>query len=109
MVFNALLAVLSGILYVLSFAPWDQAYLQWVAFIPLFYAVERLTPEQRTRKNIFGLGFILSFLIGAGGFYWTIYATQQYGGLPYFAAVLLFLLFCITGQLQVPIYLFVRE
>ncbi|MBC7396284.1 MAG: apolipoprotein N-acyltransferase [Bdellovibrionales bacterium] len=109
MAISALLALLSGILYVLSFAPWDQAYLQWIAFIPLFYAVERLRPEQKSRKNIFALGFILSFLIGAGGFYWTIYATQQYGGLPYPASVALFLLFCIAGQLQVPIYLFLRE
>ncbi len=109
MVISALLAFLSGILYVLSFAPWDQAYLQWIAFIPLLIAVERLAPEQKSRKNIFALGFILSFLIGAGGFYWTIYATQQYGGLPYPAAVFLFILFCIGGQLQVPLYLFMRE
>lgn len=109
MLVNVCLAVLSGILYVLSFAPWDQSYLQWIAFLPLLYAIERLNAAQRTRKNIFGLGFILSFMIGAGGFYWTIYATQQYGGLPLPAAIALFLTFCIGGQLQVPIYLFLRE
>ncbi len=106
---SILLAFLSGILYVFSFAPWDQSYLQWIAFLPLFYAVERLPVEKRTIKNLFGLGFIFSFLICFGGFYWMVYATENYGGLPKFAAVLLFLAFCITGQLQVPFYLILRE
>jgi apolipoprotein N-acyltransferase len=104
---SILLALLSGLLYVFSFAPWDQGYLQWLAFIPLLIAVHKLPSPNK--KKIFGLGYILSFCICAGGFYWIIYATQQYGGLPFAAALALFGVFCVVGQLQVPLYLLLRH
>jgi len=102
-----LLAVFSGLSYVFSFAPWDQGYLQWIAFIPLFFAVDSL--KNPSKKQIFGLGFILSLSICLGGFYWIVHATQQYGGLPLFAALALFAVFCVVGQLQVPLYLLLRN
>lgn len=106
---SVLLALLSGILYVFSFAPWDQGWLQWFCFVPLFAALDKIPDARRTWFGIFKIGYIPSFIICLGGFYWMIHATQQYGGLPLFAALGVFLLFCFTGQLQIPLFLVLRE
>ena len=104
-----LLALLSGILYVFSFAPWDQAYLQWFAFIPLFFALDLIPQAKRSFLTVALLGLTMSVVICLGGFYWMIYATQQYGGLPLSVALIVFVLFCFTGQLQVPLFLTLRQ
>ena len=107
---SILLALLSGFLYVVSFAPWDQGYLQWIAFVPLFLAVHQtIASKNQIKKQIFILGFIVSVCICLGGFYWIVYATQRYGGLPLFAALILMACFCVIGQLQVPLFLLIRH
>ena len=106
---SILLACLSGAMYVFSFAPWDQAWLQWGAFVPLFYAIELLPGHRRTSRWIFGVSMIPAMIICAGGFYWMIHATQEYGGLPFGAALALFAVFMLTGQLQVPIWMLLRR
>ena len=118
MITPILLSVLSGIFYVLSFAPWNLSLLQWIAFVPLFIAVQRLelhsTQKQTDSKKtllrkIALLGFIVSFIIALGGFYWIAYAVEHYGEVPFYFSVGILLLFCITGQLQVPLYLLLRH
>ncbi len=104
-----LLALLSGVLYVFSFAPWDQAWLQWICFVPLFSALDRIPHSRRNTRAVFLIGMIPSLVICLGGFYWMVHATQQYGGLPLPAAIALFLLFCLIGQLQIPFFLVLRE
>ncbi len=94
-----------------SFSPWSHfhptlALLQWFAFLPLLIALNK---QEYTRKQTFIAGFIVSLGITVGGFYWIIYATQQYGGLPFIAALGVFAAFCIIAQLQVPIYLLIRK
>ncbi len=106
-----LLPALSGLLYVFSFAPFDQSYLQWIAFIPLFYAasVSTDTPHGAPFKTQFKLGLITAFMVCLGGFYWLIHATGEYGELPLPASLLIMFLFCLTGQLQIPLYLCLRK
>jgi apolipoprotein N-acyltransferase len=106
---SVLLSLLSGILYVFSFAPWDQAWLQWVCFVPLYFALDFIPASKRTPVYRFLIGMIPSIVICAGGFYWMIYATEQYGGLPFSAALVVFILFCLTGQLQIPLFLILRS
>jgi apolipoprotein N-acyltransferase len=106
---SILLALLSGALYVFSFAPWDQAYLQWVAFIPLFFALDLLPENRRNLKWLLLIGLLTSMVVCGGGFYWMIHATQQYGGLPFSAALSLFVIFMLTGQLQIPLYVALRR
>ena len=106
-----LAALFSSALYVFSFAPWSfdtpaLSVLQWFAFIPILYFLPK---KNLTYKKTFLLGFVISLGITIGGFYWIIYATQQYGGLPFIAAFFLFVVFCLIAQLQVPIYLIVRK
>ena len=106
---SVLLALLSGVLYVFSFAPWDQAYLQWVCFLPLFFAVDALPSHLRKTSRLFLIGMIPAATICLGGFYWMVYATEQYGELPLAAALSVFALFCLTGQLQIPLFLLLRR
>jgi apolipoprotein N-acyltransferase len=106
---NYILAALSGVLYIAACAPNDQFYLMWVAFIPLFFAIERTPKELRTPFTLFRLGLCTSVFIAATGFYWIIHATENYGGLPFIAAFIVFLAFCFTNQLQVPFYILLRN
>ncbi len=102
-------ATLSGVLYVLSFAPWDLHFLQWMAFVPLLVATDRIRERPGSLKTTLLAGTWMSMIICLGGFYWMVGATMRYGGLPLPAALAVFLAFCLTGQLQVPIYLWMRD
>ena len=109
-----LCALLSGVLYVFSFAPWNWGLLQCFLWIPLFYGAHLLNqaPELSTRQRLtrlFALGFVMNLAICIGGFYWIVYATQQYGGLPLFAALAVFCGFSLTAQLQIPLFLLIRN
>ncbi len=103
------LALLSGVLYVFSFAPWDQAWLQWFAFLPLFFALDRLPAPERTLRRLLLVSLIPAAVICIGGFYWVVHATRAYGGLPLPAALSLFALFTLTGQLQIPLFMALRR
>ncbi|NDG84148.1 MAG: apolipoprotein N-acyltransferase [Proteobacteria bacterium] len=106
---SLLLACLSGALYVFSFAPWDHAWLQWAAFVPLFLSIELLPESRKNARWIFGISLIPAMIICVGGFYWVVHATQEYGGLPLGAALALFVLFMLTGQLQIPVSMLLRR
>jgi apolipoprotein N-acyltransferase len=108
---SVLLALLCGLLYVFSFAPWDWAHLQWFAFLPLLFSID-LLPARTGRSTwipTFLIGLIPAVVITLGGFYWMVHATQEYGGLPFGAAVALWLIFSGVNQLQIPIYLLLRR
>lgn len=102
-------ATLSGILYVLSFAPWDLHPLQWFAFVPLLLSADRIRNRPGSLKATLLAGTWMSVIICIGGFYWMVGATMRYGGLPLPAALGVFLAFSLTGQLQVPLYLMIRD
>ena len=109
-------ALLSSALYVFSFSPWSYftpslAFLQWIAFVPFLYIIDQASNHQKSisYQKTFLLGYLISLGITLGGFYWIIYATQQYGGLPLPVAVIVFLLFCLIAQLQVPLYFVLRK
>jgi apolipoprotein N-acyltransferase len=106
---NYLLSALSGVLYIVACAPLDQYYLMWFAFIPLFVALERIPRGQRTNWNYFKLSLTTGFFMGATGYYWLVHATQNYGGVPYAVGVLLWVVFCLTNQLQIPAYILLRK
>lgn len=106
-----LTSIVSSALYVFSFAPWSThipslSFLQLIALVPLLIA---LSQKNYSLRKTFLAGFIVALGITLGGFYWIIYAVQQYGGLPYAAAVGVFAAFCLIAQLQVPLYLVFRK
>jgi len=60
-----LLSILSSILLVLSFLPYNLHYLSWIAFVPIFIAIK----NQTTLKKVFLIGFIYGFCVSIGLFY----------------------------------------
>lgn len=80
--------------------------LQWIAFVPVLFVLDS---KPRTFREILIAGSGVALGITIGGFYWIIYATQQYGGLPFIAALGVFAAFCLIAQLQVPLYFLLRN
>lgn len=89
---SLLLALLSGVCLALGFPTWDgrlpaNHLLAWVAFIPLFFALENRPPKQR-----FLLGWLTGLVYFSGTIWWVTISMRQYGGLPVALAFLLMLL-----------------
>ena len=83
-----ILAVLSGLLIFLSFPKYGFGLIAWVSFIPLFFALRKVTSLRQ--------GLVLGFLTGIVGYigiiYWITYVVVNYGYLPIFLGVILMLL-----------------
>jgi apolipoprotein N-acyltransferase len=74
---DILLALLSGILLILSFPNFDLEFLAWFALVPLFYAV-----EGKGLYHSFILGFLTGVISFLGILYWIIVAVHTYGNVP---------------------------
>jgi apolipoprotein N-acyltransferase len=84
------LATLSGCLWFLAVTPFDLSALAWVAAVPMLLAVDRAP----TFKQALILGSWAGAVETAGGFYWLIDVTQRFAEFPWWAAVLVLMLFC---------------
>jgi apolipoprotein N-acyltransferase len=84
------LVTLSGCLWFLAVTPFDLSALAWVAAVPMLLAVDRAP----TFKQALILGWWAGVVETAGGFYWLIDVMQRFAGFPWWAAALVFLLFC---------------
>lgn len=84
---SAVLALLSGLLIALSFPKTDLSFLAWVALIPLLIALEGQTP-----RSAFRLGLLCGTTAYAGLLYWVIIVMTDYGHLPLYASIPLWLL-----------------
>lgn len=62
---SILLAILSGLLLILSFPRYDIGYLAWLALVPLLIAI-----KDRSMKSSFGICLITGILFYGGVFYW---------------------------------------
>src|SRR5215210_4586043 len=82
---EAILAVLSATLLVLSFPDFNLWPLAWVGLVPLFLAVAR-NPQ---RGRAFLLGWIWGTLFFYGSCYWLTHAMIRYGDIPAWVAYLL--------------------
>lgn len=58
----------------------------------------------KNRKQAFGVGFLTSFCVMVGGFYWVTYVLHTFGDMNWAFAVLLFLGFCGFGALNFPLF-----
>lgn len=84
------LASLSGCLWFLSVTPFDLSALAWIAAVPMLLAVDRAP----TLKQALALGWWAGIVETAGGFYWLIEVMRRFAEFPWWAAALVFLLFC---------------
>ena len=90
----------SGILLALPFLFPILFPLSWVAFIPLFLALQR----GGTLKRAFFLGWLAGGVANLLGFYWLDYTIRVFGGFPYGVSEIIFLGF--VGYAALPVGLF---
>jgi apolipoprotein N-acyltransferase len=63
-------ALLSAILLILSFPPFNLWLFAWIAFIPLLFAI-----EGRKLMSVFFIAFLMGFIFFLGTMYWLIHVT----------------------------------
>jgi apolipoprotein N-acyltransferase len=93
-------AIVAGLSMVLAFSP--------ICLVPLVFGLPVLlmavVRDCRDWKDGFKWGFLASFVIMLGGFYWVTYVIHTFGEMPWAIAGLLFLGFCGFGALNFPLF-----
>lgn len=74
--------------------------LAWVAFVPLFWVIER---AKTTRSAVF-YGWLMGFAAHLIGFHWLVYTISAFGGFPYAVSVLVFFLYAALQAVQMAIF-----
>jgi apolipoprotein N-acyltransferase len=74
----------------------------WVAFVPLFWAVDR---AKNLRAAVF-YGWLTGFVAHLVGFHWLVYTINVFGGLPYPISTVVFLIYAALQGLQMAIFVF---
>lgn len=93
------LAFLSGLLLFLSFPRWEFFLLAWIAFVPLFFAIENESPGRS-----FLIGWTAGVVYFSGTLSWVTVSMTQYGKIPEPISYLLMLL--LVGYVAVYVGLF---
>jgi apolipoprotein N-acyltransferase len=83
---SSTLALLSGLLVALSFPKADLSFLSWIALVPLLIAL-----EGQSLRTTFRLGLLCGITAYAGLIYWVVIVMTDYGHLPLFASIPLWL------------------
>src|SRR5215831_6073900 len=97
---NWLLAVLSGVLLVLTFPKFDLVWLAPFALSPLLYALAR---EQSLRRR-FGLGYVTGLLFWGGVNYWIQFVLDVHGGTGPVVSWFLLGLFCLAKAIHMGVF-----
>jgi apolipoprotein N-acyltransferase len=98
------LSLVSAVLIVLAFPPWNLWPFIWVALVPWFFVLDRAT----SLKQAFVQGVWLSVFMSLLGFHWVAHTLTEFGNLPSvvgFLGLLIFSLFC---QPQFYIFAWIR-
>src|SRR2546430_14830561 len=90
-VHRSVLAVLSGVLFAISFPNYSIAWLIFIAPIPLLLALTK----SRGGWESFFLGWLSQFVAWLMMVPWIVRGMSHYGGLPYVTAVLLLIPLCV--------------
>ncbi|HJU11314.1 MAG TPA: apolipoprotein N-acyltransferase [Candidatus Binataceae bacterium] len=81
------LAIASGLALAVSFPKVDLNLFAWVAFVPLFCAI-----EHQSLKRVFGYAWLQGWVCYVASIYWVVIALHDFGGVPMVLAVLPMLL-----------------
>jgi apolipoprotein N-acyltransferase len=90
------LAVLSGALYFLGFAGFNQWVLAFLAYVP-FAEMLRRAP---TGRSAFGFGLLMGLTTHLGGYYWIPTTLSHFGGFPYPISLAMNVVLCSWGGLS---------
>jgi len=89
-------AVTGGVLIFLGYVGFDQFYLEWIALVPVLWAVRAERPSRA-----FFIGWLAGTVAHVGGFYWAIGMFQQFAAAPWPAAALGLLLLAAANGIVV--------
>lgn len=84
------MAILSGILLVLGFQPFDLYIFPWIAIVPLLIALRGKSPFPS-----FMLGLLTGFIWFLGTIYWVFHSMYFYGNIPAVISSLMLALLCL--------------
>jgi len=84
------LAILSGVLLVFGFQPFDLYIFPWVGIVPLLIALRGKSPLPS-----FLLGLLTGFTWFMGTIYWIFHSVHFYGHVPVAISILMLVLLCL--------------
>jgi apolipoprotein N-acyltransferase len=74
--------------------------LAWVAFVPLFWAIDR---AESLRRAIF-YGWLMGLTAHLIGFHWLTYTISVFGGLPFAVSCVVFVLYAALQGIQLALF-----
>src|SRR5262249_37436129 len=93
---NISLCILSSLLLAMPFLNPILFPSAWVAFLPLFWVVER---TENLRSAVV-YGWLTGFVAHLVGFYWLVYTISVFGGFSYALSTVVFLIYAALQGLQ---------
>ncbi len=101
--------LLSSVLIVAAYPPWDLRYLIWICLVPWLFALFK----SRTWRLALIQGLWLSILMSILGFHWVAYVLHEFGELPWIVAAIGLALYSLIGQPQfllfAPVFFFLKS
>jgi apolipoprotein N-acyltransferase len=88
-------AILSGILYFVAFAGFDQWWLTFVCLVPLYVSLH----GQTTRRAMW-LSFLTGLAMNLGGFYWLLNMLKTFSGFPTALCLVFVVIICAYQALR---------
>lgn len=88
-------AVLSGLLYFVAFAGFDQWWLSFVCLVPLYVSLH----GQPTRRAVW-LAFLTGLAMNLGGFYWLLNMLKTFSGFPTALCLVFVVIICAYQALR---------
>ena len=102
---SRVLALLSGVLFAVSFPKFGHAAFAWIAATPLIVAVALEASSAESRKwRWMRLGLISGVVYFGGTVYWVSSVMATYGGLPWWVGVLVAILLACYLALYVGLF-----
>ena len=88
-------AVLSGVLYFVAFAGFDQWWLTFVCLVPLYVSL-----YGQTTKRCVWLCFLTGLAMNLGGFYWLLNMLKVFSGFPTYLCLVFVVIICAYQALR---------
>jgi apolipoprotein N-acyltransferase len=82
-------AILSGVLYFVAFAGFDQWWLSFVCLVPLYVSLF----GQTTKRSVW-LCFLTGLAMNLGGFYWLTNMLKTFSGFPTYLCLVFVVIIC---------------
>lgn len=100
--FNFFCYLWVGGLSALAFAPYGWTHLVWLAPFGLFWLEQKY---RNSYKQLFIQGLWVSVVFSSLSFYWLVYMFSTFGGLPYWLAIIIFILYAMAFNIKFNLYL----